>query len=66
MKNIESRKMVLINLFAEKEWRHRYRERTCGYIQEGVGGTNEENSIDFSRIRDQNLISCIAGIFLTS
>ena len=28
---MESRKMVLLNLFAGKEWRHRHRERTCGH-----------------------------------
>ena len=26
---MESRKMVLMNLFAEKEWRCRYREQSC-------------------------------------
>ena len=30
MEYIESRKMVLMNLFAGKEWRHRCREWTCG------------------------------------
>ena len=28
---IESRKMVLMNLLAGKEWRCRHRERTCGH-----------------------------------
>ena len=65
MKNIESRKMILMNLFVGKGWRHQYRGRTCGYSQEGEGGTNGENSIDFSLLRDQNWISCIADIFLT-
>ena len=23
--------MILMNLFTEKEWRHRYREQTCGH-----------------------------------
>ena len=27
---MESRKMVLMNLFAKKEWRHRCREQTYG------------------------------------
>ena len=28
---MESRKIVLINLFAGKEWRHRHRELICGH-----------------------------------
>ena len=28
---MESRKMVLMNLFAGKEWRHRHREQSCGH-----------------------------------
>ena len=28
---MESRKIVLMSLFAENEWRHRYREWTCGH-----------------------------------
>ena len=28
---MKSRKMVLMNLFAGKEWRHRCRDRTCGH-----------------------------------
>ena len=28
---MESRKMVLMNLSAGKEWRHRHREHTCGH-----------------------------------
>ena len=31
---MESRKMVLINLFAGKEWRLRYREWTCEHSGE--------------------------------
>ena len=27
--NMESRKMVLINLFAKQQWRCRHREQTC-------------------------------------
>ena len=27
-------KMVLMNLFAGKEWRHRYREKTYGHSEE--------------------------------
>ena len=33
---MESRKMVLMELFAGKQWRHRYREQTYG-----VGGVGE-------------------------
>ena len=40
------RKMVLMNLFAGKEWRHRYREWTCGHSVGGVSGTNGESSIN--------------------
>ena len=28
---MESRKMVLMNLFAGPQWRDRYREQTCGH-----------------------------------
>ena len=31
--------MVLMNLFAEQQWRHRHREQTCGH---GKEGTNEQ------------------------
>ena len=31
MQNVESRKMVLMNLFAGKQWRHRHREQICGH-----------------------------------
>ena len=34
---MESRKMVLMNLFAEQQWTHRHRERTCEH-----GGDGEE------------------------
>ena len=29
--NMESRKMILMNLFARQGQRHRHREQTCGY-----------------------------------
>ena len=38
--------MILMNLFAEKEWRHGYREWTCDTEGEGESGTNGESSID--------------------
>ena len=28
---MESRKMVLMNLFAGQQWKHRYREQASGY-----------------------------------
>ena len=43
---MESRKMLEINLFTGREWRHRYQEQVCGYRGEGEGGTNWESSID--------------------
>ena len=37
---MESRKTVLINLSAGKEWRHRHREWTLDTAAEEEGGTN--------------------------
>ena len=28
---MESRKIILMNMFAGKEWRHRWKEWTCGH-----------------------------------
>ena len=28
---MESRKMVLMNLFSGQQWRYRHREQTCGH-----------------------------------
>ena len=39
---MESRKMALMNLFAEQQWGCRHREQTCGHKREGDGGTNGE------------------------
>ena len=36
--------MVLMNLFAGKEWRHRYRERTYGHVKKGKSGMNREST----------------------
>ena len=43
---MESRKMVLMNLFAGQQGRHRHREQTNGHRggQEGDGGINGESS----------------------
>ena len=41
--------MVLMNRFAEQQWRHRHREQTYGHGQgggEGEGGMNGESSIE--------------------
>ena len=43
---MESRKMVLMNLFPWKEWRLRYREWTCGHIGRRREWANGESSID--------------------
>ena len=37
---MESRKMILMNLFAGQEWRHRHREQTCGHSR-GRRGRDE-------------------------
>ena len=42
---MESRKMVLLNLFAGQQWRHKYREQTYGYggeWEEGESGSYDE------------------------
>ena len=43
---MESRKMVLMNLFAGQEQRHRCREQTVDTAREGEGGMNWENSTE--------------------
>ena len=35
---MESSKMVLMDLFAGQQWRHRHREQTCGHSGEGEDG----------------------------
>ena len=35
---MESRKMVLMNLFAAQQWRHRHREQACGHSEGGEDG----------------------------
>ena len=45
---MESRKMVMMNLFAGQQWRHRHRNQTCGHARD-VGeesGTNAETSME--------------------
>ena len=45
---MESRKMVLMNLFAGQQWRHRHREQTYGPDkgEEGEGEMNGESSME--------------------
>ena len=43
---MESRKMVLTDVFAGKEWRCTCREGTCRHSGEGEGRTNGESSVD--------------------
>ena len=42
---MESRKMLLMNLFSGKEWRLKCTELTCGYSGEEEKGMNGESSI---------------------
>ena len=47
--SMESRKMVLRNLFAEQQWRCKHREQTYGHPQgtgEGDGGMNGVSSVE--------------------
>ena len=37
---MESRKMVLMNIFVGQRWRHRHGEQTCGHGGKGDSGTN--------------------------
>ena len=39
-------KVVSMNLFAGKEWRHRCRERTVDTVAKGESGKNGESRID--------------------
>ena len=43
---MESRKMVLMNLFAGQQWRYRHREHTYGYRRGRRGGKTWESSTD--------------------
>ena len=45
---MESRKMILMNLFAGQQWRHRHRERTYGQgqVEEGDSEMNRESSME--------------------
>ena len=43
---MESRKMVLMNLSAGEQWRHRHREQTCRHSGGKEGRANGERSIE--------------------
>ena len=43
---MESKNMVLMNLFAGKDWRSRCREWTCKYRRRNENGMNGESSIN--------------------
>ena len=58
---IESRKMVLKNLFAGQQWRNRYREQTYGHGERGgegemYGESNMETYIIICKIVNGNLL----------
>ena len=64
--HIESRKMVLMNLFAGKEWRHKCREWTSGHSGRRRELTNGESRINIytlsgiKQIAGENLL-CNTG-----
>ena len=37
--------MVLMNLFAGQQWKHRHTEKTCGHSNEGEGVTDGDSSM---------------------
>ena len=45
---MESRKMVLVNLFPGQQWRHRHRQQTYGHGrgEEGDSGMNGESNME--------------------
>ena len=43
---VESRKMVLMNLFAGQQWRCRHWEQNCGHGGGAEGGANTESSLE--------------------
>ena len=50
---MESRKMVLMKLFAGQQWRHRQREQTCGHNVGGRGWADWQSgfgSVQFSSV----------------
>ena len=63
---MESRKTVLMNLFARQQWKHTHRDQTWGHSGEGEGGTNWESRMEtytlphVKRITSGNLL-CDSG-----
>ena len=47
---MESRKMVLMNLFAGQQWRCRHGEQTCRHRGEAEGETNGERSMEIYKL----------------
>ena len=43
---MKSRKMVLMNLFEGRQWRHRHREQPVDTVAGGEDGTNWESSTE--------------------
>ena len=43
--------MVLMNLFAGQQWRHRHREQNYGHGGGAAGGTNRESSLEIYTLR---------------
>ena len=43
---MESRKIVLMNLFAGQQWRDRHKNRLVDTVGEGEGGMNSESSFE--------------------
>ena len=55
---MESRRMVLKNLFTRQQWRNRHREQTCGHGERGGEGemrgkSNMETYITICKIDSQ-------------
>ena len=55
---MESRKMVLMNLFTGQQWRNRHRKQTCGHGEKGgegemYGKSNKETYITICKIDSQ-------------
>ena len=63
---MESRKMVLKNLFTGQQWRKRHREQTFGHGERGgegemYGKSNRETHITICKIDDGASLMCEAG-----
>ena len=62
---MESRKIVLMNLFARQQWRNRPREQTYGHRERGgevemYGESNMEIYIQFSSVQSLSLVRLFA------